>query len=124
MGCQTNGEIRRLLWARTYGHASVTVRHKTLAMKGGRVPEPEVQYRYECGHNSYLTLSLDFEAFARIPRISVPYAIVNVGVLTKDTKYNESKKHSLNYSTTVVLDDSCVNGNMSKYYNVLGLVEQ
>ena len=58
------------------------------------MPEPEV-YGAECAHNSYVIKSVDFETLVRIPP---------------------------DYSATVVLDqldDVCVVGNTSKYYNFL-----
>ena len=90
-------------------------------MKGGRVPELGVYVRrYECAHDSYLTSSLDSK---RIPCASVPYAMVNLGVVTKysDLLIN---KNPLNYSATVAFHGVCVQGNISKYYNILELVQR
>jgi hypothetical protein len=63
---------------------------------------------YECAHNSYFTSSLDFEMPARIPFVSVSYAMVDVGAVTRYSKSKEKKM--LNYPATLVLDDV-----MSKY---------
>jgi hypothetical protein len=67
---------------------------------------------YESTHSCYLTSS------PSIPSISIP---IRHGKCTAKKKIAQLFHHS---ATTVVLDDVCVDGNMSNYYNVLRLVEQ
>jgi hypothetical protein len=89
-----------------------------------RGPARPQLYTYECPHNCYLTSSLDSETLARIPCISVT---IRYSKCRRSHEIQRIKKIAqlFNHSaTSVLLDDVCVDGNMSKYYNVLKLVEQ
>ena len=69
-------------------------------------------------HNCYLTSSLDFESLARIPSISIP---IRHGKCWHSHEIQRKKIAQLFHhsATTIVLDDVCVDRNMSNYYNVL-----
>jgi hypothetical protein len=84
------------------------------------VREREVHIQYECAHNYYIISSLDFETLARIQSINIP---IRHGKCRRSHEIRRKNK-SPTTATTVVLDNVCVDGNMSNYYNVLKLVEQ
>ena len=80
---------------------------------------PSLSYTNECAHNSYLTSSLDFETLAQFPCVSVPYAVVNVSVITKYGESKKTNKKTLNYHATLVLDNVCADGNMNNSWELI-----